>query len=319
MGMDIQNIASNSEMADLLEILEEITAIPVDEETKLEEGELEQFWQRFKLIYSKNFRHSYSNISKFLERCSPDILSSIPSFLQRLVEYSSCKHRRSEDEIAVKGLKKLSDHIELECIRLDRMAVVKETAKDIQLRCEQVQKLSKSTKEQSDDVKKQAKEFHGQSIAILSIFSAVTLTFLGGSDVFLAHILHHVLTKIIVLALHHDLFALCYTSLVHYVDGIYSKIHHVAYIAHSMCQQPDIHYLHRLALFAFSGCALLWHAAHRLIRLLSVYPSSGCVSACSIWCTTVACTLRPYLLHHWHIYLSLRMMPFCLCCHLLPL
>lgn len=180
MGMDIQNIASNSEMADLLEILEEITAIPVDEETKLEEGELEQFWQRFKLIYSKNFRHSYSNISKFLERCSPDILSSIPSFLQRLVEYSSCKHRRSEDEIAVKGLKKLSDHIELECIRLDRMAVVKETAKDIQLRCEQVQKLSKSTKEQSDDVKKQAKEFHGQSIAILSIFSAVTLTFLGG-------------------------------------------------------------------------------------------------------------------------------------------
>lgn len=173
MGIDIQNITSDSKMGDLLKTLEDITKIPVDEETELEEEELEKFWCRFKLIYSRDFRHSYSNISKFLEQCFPDILSSIPSFLQRLVEYSSFKHHQPEDEIAVKGLKKLSDHIELECIRLDRMAVVKEVAKDIQIECKQIE-------EQSEDVERQAKEFHSQSIAILSIFSAVTLTFLGG-------------------------------------------------------------------------------------------------------------------------------------------
>ena len=107
MDVDVQKIASNEEMANLLEILKEIAKIPVDKETQLKVEELEQLWQKIRLIYNQDFRHLYSNISKFLEDCSPDVLSSIPFFLQKLVEYSSDKHHKPEDVFAVKGLKKL--------------------------------------------------------------------------------------------------------------------------------------------------------------------------------------------------------------------
>lgn len=50
----------------------------------------------------------------------------------------------------------------------------------------------------------------------------------------------------------------------------------------------DSHIPYLPAFFAFSGCILLWHASHRLMRLSALYASSGCSSACLMWCTVVA-------------------------------
>ncbi len=173
-------------MERLLKILEELTSPEklLESLYDVEENEKQEYYSRFEEIYIGDFRHSYSQLSIFLEECSPDVYTSLRLWILAIAQYAE---QMGPEKPVCKSLKKLLDHIELESIRLERMKEVKMYA----LRGSQINREMKETadaaKNISNDAMKAAKDaqdnlskYHEKSIGILSIFSAVILAFMGG-------------------------------------------------------------------------------------------------------------------------------------------
>lgn len=142
-------------------------------------------WDRFSEIYSDpDFRHSYYTISSCLEKYDPAQRDSLPVYLDRVVEVAEMQGDSAEVRRTARSVKKLLDHIELECLRLNRMSQVKRDAD----RAESIQMeaiaLNKATEKTEKELDARVTGFHEQSITILGIFSAVVVGFMSGLSMF---------------------------------------------------------------------------------------------------------------------------------------
>lgn len=166
-------------MDELLAILDELTDSDHLLETvdDVEDGEKELYYNRFAAIYEQGFRHSYYLLSKYQEGKSPDVYSTLEMWLLSLVEYADKYHR---GEVTTKSLTKLLDHVELESIRLDRMKAVQLHAESVKEISEKAGIAANAAAAAAEDAQKNTERYHEQSVAILSVFSAVVLAFMGG-------------------------------------------------------------------------------------------------------------------------------------------
>lgn len=185
----------NDRMNQLCEILKQMIEDPCGQSIDdLPHDRISFYYRELKKIYSDpQFRHSYSILSKFLSERTPDTYPVLCRWLLLVINYCA-GFRGAENEKLVQKLQKLLDHIELEGIRLDRMESVMhlgqevrklqaEIKKDVtyvqQLKAE-IQSLNEDTQKMSTEVNERINDYHGQSIAILGIFSAVVLVFMSG-------------------------------------------------------------------------------------------------------------------------------------------
>lgn len=135
------------------------------------------YLQRFQRVYDGKFRHSYSQISLLLEKCSPDVYISLEFWISALLHYAE---KEAVGESVEKGLAKLLDHIELEGMRLDRAKAVERYRDESNRIKDNLDIVAKSAMESAAKAQKSVENYHEQSIAILGIFSAVILAFMGG-------------------------------------------------------------------------------------------------------------------------------------------
>lgn len=148
---------------------------------------IDDFRVELETIYSDDFRHSYSLLSKFMELLAPDELDLL---LQNITAVRDAAEALPEKSPAARSINKLYDHISLDIIRLNRLAEMKYIG-------EQAKKDHSAT---ADSIKEQSEKlqgiedtlngFHSQSIVILGIFSAMVVGFTIESNVFV-HCLEH--------------------------------------------------------------------------------------------------------------------------------
>lgn len=169
---------AESKMDRLIEVLTSLSSVPIETEEDFPEAEREKYYSQFSDIYKNNFRHWYSVISTFLENQTPDVYSTLENALTWISDYGK-NNKPHEDEINL-GIDKLLDHIELESRRIDRMKAVKVASTLTESLYNKTLESAKKAKEQSESAEKNLAHYHEQSIAILGIFSAVVLAFMGG-------------------------------------------------------------------------------------------------------------------------------------------
>lgn len=166
-------------MDELLNILDKIIDPYniVENVDDIPKAELSRFYDQIKCVYEKDFRHSYSLLSTYLEGKSPDVYPLLRTWLRQLYEYG--KNTLGEKDVSGK-IMKLLDHVELETIRLDRMKAVQMYSEDMKRLQTEMGEVAKESTEMASAVKQDVEKYHEQSVAILSIFSAVVLAFMGG-------------------------------------------------------------------------------------------------------------------------------------------
>lgn len=112
-------------------------------------------WERFCKIYDDpDFRHSYYTISSSLEKYDPDQRDSLPVYLDRVVDYARMKEDPNSCRI-LKSVQKLLDHVELECLRINRMDQVKRDAD----RAERSDKVKSSDRGSQQKIGRTSKRF----------------------------------------------------------------------------------------------------------------------------------------------------------------
>lgn len=143
----------------------------------IDDEKVRRYYEQLSQVYADGFRHRYSDISAFLGNNSPDVYSSLDNWLTAVSSYA--EENDQDGETAPKIIK-LLDHIRLEMIRIDRMKAVAQYASQSSLINEQIHAIAQETSDMVTVAEEKVKRFHEQSIAILSIFSAVILAFMGG-------------------------------------------------------------------------------------------------------------------------------------------
>lgn len=141
-------------------------------------------------IYSDNsFRHSYSDVSKFLidlvNEKNDDIeaLSIITDNLEKLLEHA--KKNKNGNIEKIKKIFKLKDHIDLEIIR--HKYISKKYGKEINEIKDKAEKLEENLKDKAEklenDIGQSKKDLENSKInyvTILGIFSAIMISFTSG-------------------------------------------------------------------------------------------------------------------------------------------
>lgn len=146
---------------------------------------VKECWERLCEIYKDpEFRHSYSTVSSCIEQYNPDQLDSLPVYLDRVVAFAETQEDTEEVRRITKSVRKLLDHIGLECVRLNRMSQVKRYADEAKRIQGEALKLNKSTRTTSKRLDERVNGFHEQSITILGILSAVVVGFMSGLSMF---------------------------------------------------------------------------------------------------------------------------------------
>ena len=143
-------------------------------------------WEKFCDIYDDpDFRHSYYTISSSLEKYDPAQRDSLPVYLSSVIDYAKTQNGDESHRIA-KSVQKLMDHVELECLRINRMDQVRRDADRAESKQSEAIKLNKTTEETEKRLDERVNGFHEQSITILGIFSAVVIGFMSGLSMFTA-------------------------------------------------------------------------------------------------------------------------------------
>lgn len=169
---------SQEKMNRLYQVMNEILASPIETPEDITQEELEKFYSEFQYIYSNHFRHWYSQVSGYLGKKTPDVYSTLDSGLRLISEYGKTNHADS-DEVN-EGIDKLLDHICLESVRNDRMEAVKCITGETKKFYNDILSLSTNIQKEAQKAHKDIEHYHEQSIAILGIFAAVVLAFMGG-------------------------------------------------------------------------------------------------------------------------------------------
>lgn len=135
--------------------------------------EADELLNDFQEIYNDGtFRHSYYEISQQLEGFQSDVRDNVCAVLERVMSRISDDHSNLS-----KGMTKLYDHIKLEALRLARMEKVAFLSAKADEALKQAQQLNKESNKNVTDLLDRVNGFHGQSIAILGIFSGIVLGF----------------------------------------------------------------------------------------------------------------------------------------------
>lgn len=146
--------------------------------------DLEELSKNFKLIYQKNSWHYYSDISQYCYKSNDENLenvlenlSLIESYLEenRIEQFNDC-----DENDYLKIIKKLIDHIRLEVFRNANLEtrIKKDTVKFLNDKASPIDDRLKKTVESG------LKELNFEVITIISIFSAIIMTFFGGLSFF---------------------------------------------------------------------------------------------------------------------------------------
>lgn len=202
----MQNENAESSMTELIQLLADIAEKGyADEMDSAPTSDfIKECWDKLCVIYKDpEFRHSYSIISSCMEGYNPDQLDSLPVYLDRIIVFAETQSDNEEVRRVTKSVRKLLDHIELECVRLNRMSQVKHYADEAKSIQAAAMMLNQSTKEAGKRLDERVDGFHEQSITILGIFSAVVVGFMSGLSMFTSGF--NKLTEV-------DLYVVCFYS-----------------------------------------------------------------------------------------------------------
>lgn len=134
----------------------------------------------FDSIYKvKTFRHSYSEISKYLSDLIPDERDIIELNLLEVLFYAAGVNENSDTTVR---LGKLSDHVSLEHMRLGRMDAIKFIGTKVHEESQEMKRLSESNNKNMGKLHRRINGFQSQSITILGIFSGLVIGFSSGID-----------------------------------------------------------------------------------------------------------------------------------------
>ncbi len=183
----MQNENAETSMTQLIQLLTDIAEKGYADEmdSAPTSDSVKECWDRLCEIYKDpEFRHSYSTVSSCIEQYNPDQLDSLPVYLDRVVAFAETQGDTEEVHRITKSVRKLLDHIGLECVRLNRMSQVKRFADEAKRIQNEALKLNRSTRATSKRLDERVNGFHEQSITILGIFSAVVVGFMSGLSMF---------------------------------------------------------------------------------------------------------------------------------------
>lgn len=171
-------VSANDEK--LIEILQEIS------NDYLQEEEIEEYEKRLKAIYSsENFRHKYSQITSYLLTIKKENKNEAFGFISHNI--SKIYNEINEDSTLKQQILKLSDHINLEILRIKDINTFKkefqQAEKNLKKTKTKIKKMECEAKETikeisnlNDEVKSSRKEY----ITILGIFASIILAFVAG-------------------------------------------------------------------------------------------------------------------------------------------
>lgn len=202
----MQNENAETSMTELIQLLADIAEKGyADEMDSAPTSDfVKECWNKLCVIYKDpEFRHSYSIISSCMEGYNPDQLDSLPVYLDRVIVFAETQGDNEEVRRVTKSVRKLLDHIELECVRLNRMSQVKHYADEAKQAQTAAMMLNRSTQEAGKRLDERVDGFHEQSITILGIFSAVVVGFMSGLSMFTSGF--NKLTEV-------DLYVVCFYS-----------------------------------------------------------------------------------------------------------
>ena len=171
-------VSANDEK--LIEILQEIS------NDYLQEEEIEEYKKRLKAIYSsENFRHKYSQITSYLLTIKKENKNETFGFISHNI--SKIYNEINEDSTLKQQILKLSDHINLEILRIKDINTFKkefqQAEKNLKKTKTKIKNMECEAKETikeisnlNDEVKSSRKEY----ITILGIFASIILAFVAG-------------------------------------------------------------------------------------------------------------------------------------------
>ena len=155
---------------------------------KMNNEDFESILKIFKEIYSKEYRHYYSNISALIysERrnsANPkealDILGENNRKLHKYINQEMDHDDKSKLDIEIlKKCNKFYDHIDLEVVRLkeyDRQ--IEKSVNDINVT---IKDFNNEAQKKTEMIQEEARKMKSEYISILGIFASIVLAFVGG-------------------------------------------------------------------------------------------------------------------------------------------
>lgn len=184
--MESEKDKQSQHMTELIQLLEEIKVHAVDDiDSEPTIDVARDLLLKFDIVYEDpDFRHSYSMLSCYLDQCLPDERDSLPVFIGYIWDLAEKREGSDTAKKVAKSIGKLLDHIELECVRLNRMEEVRYFAKRSSEQHEEACRISSQVKVDTEKLSEKVAGFHEQSITILGIFSAVVIGFMAELSLF---------------------------------------------------------------------------------------------------------------------------------------
>ncbi len=149
----------------------------------LDDNSLKCYANQLNKIYSdENFRHSYAEISIFLEQKTyPDQRDSLVEHIDKLLIYLCDKDYSIN---VIKKVGKLADHIQLESVRLSRIENIKFIGEQIKSKNVVEQEKLKENVKKAKELKTDLKNINTQLVSVLGIFTGIVISIFGGMSFF---------------------------------------------------------------------------------------------------------------------------------------
>lgn len=141
----------------------------------------------YKIYGNEEFRHSYADLSRFLEN---ELVSDQRDQLVKLLDHILNKLNESDIELfpnkntALKKIGKLADHVDLESIRLTRIEGIMYINERVSKSQQQIEKNMKESEKLSRSLRYSLRNTNTQLVSVLGIFAGIVLAVFGGLSFF---------------------------------------------------------------------------------------------------------------------------------------
>lgn len=167
-------------MSDLQELLDSFIKERIldEEEDRFFKSSYEKLEQWYRQSFTKNpkYRHSYYELSKFLEDKQPDERESLAQILDKTYEMADRDDNLKDDRI-VSSIYKLCDHVNLEMVRIARVEKSIYSYETLQTQREKIEKDAKQISKDISIAKRKIRSLNSNVITILGIFAGLVLGF----------------------------------------------------------------------------------------------------------------------------------------------
>lgn len=141
-----------------------------DNETKIKD-----FFHGFTEVYSSGeYRHSYYEISSYLDNLNPDERDSLEGNIEQILLFSSSQDTHSN---TTKSLAKLLDHVSLERLRMARIEKIKYVGNKISQQMNQTKDEITAKRKEMEEIDQKINSIHSETISILGIFAGLVIGF----------------------------------------------------------------------------------------------------------------------------------------------